>query len=375
HKYWGQVGEQWLKATKTNPQGGIDLRKPIDRQKSQILSRLQILDIPWGSLYEGPGNELGAFKEKWCLRWYPEFSLRIIEAAMWGNTLVEAASNRLQQSRPDDTLHSLAQRVLLGLRAELPQAVPVVLSRLAAQAAVTTDIAALLASLPSLIQIIQYGDARKTDVTSLALLVEELTPRLAAGLPAALRNIDEELAQSLFRDFLASHRALCQLDLPLLTAYWWPLLQRLSRSTHIAPLFQGVATRLLFDREQLDLGTVETRLSYALSQAGPPHELANWLTGFLHGSGLVLLHHSKLWEAVDQWVTALPMQELTPILPQLRRTFAAFSPGERERMLHKVRLSESPDPEPEPKLAGYSSTYDPERTAIVLAGLKQWLKS
>jgi hypothetical protein len=373
-KYRGQVGKQWLKANKTNPQGGIDLRQPTDRHKSQLLHRLQILGIPWGTLWDQGANDLGAFKEKWQLQWQPEFSLRVIEAAMWGNTIEEAANRRLQQVAEEDNLLTLAQHVLLGLQADLTQAVPVVLARLADQAAVSKDIAALLESLPTLIQIIQYGDARKTDVTSMALLVEEISPRLAAGLPAALTSIAPEAAQDLFPDFLASHRALCQLDLPLLDAHWWPLLRKLSALPGISPLFQGLATRLLFDQEQLSLATVETRLSYALSQAGPPLAIANWLAGFLHGSGLVLLHHPRLWQVVDNWIDTLPMDELSPILPQLRRTFASFSPGERERILQRVRLSPSAARATETPEAKPTPAYDSARVEVLLAGLEQWLK-
>jgi hypothetical protein len=373
-KYWGQVGEQWLKATKSNPQGGIDLRQPTDRHKSQLLNRLLILGISWGNLWEVPGNDLGAFKERWRLQWQPEFSLRLVEAAMWGNTVVEAAGQRLQQFADEVSLLQLAQNVLLGLRADLPQAIPPVLTRLAAQAALTKDVAALLASLPTLIQIIQYGDARKTDVTSMALLIEELTPRLAAGLPTALTQIDTEVAQGLFLDFLATHRALCQLDLPLLDRHWRPLLHKLSELPGIAPLFQGLATRLLFDQEELPLATVETRMSYALSKAGPPLTVANWLTGFLHGSGLVLLHHSKLWAAVDNWIDRLTMDELTPVLPQLRRTFAAFSPGERERILARVQRSQTAALDLNTATATADTAYDKERAAVLRAGLAQWLK-
>ncbi|MGH1436957.1 MAG: DUF5682 family protein [Lewinella sp.] len=344
-KYWGITGEKWLKGTKTNPRGGIDLREDNDLQKSQLLHSLQILDISWGHQQEVSANDLGAFKELWLLQWQPEFSLSILEAAMWGNSLPEAADNKLRQQDPTANILQLSQAVLLGLKADLRPAVDVVTQLLRDRSALTKDVQELLAGLPTLIKIIQYGDARKTDVTALAILVEEIAPRLAAALPASAMNIDEEAAQLLLSDFLATHRGLCQLALPLLDDHWWPAVEKLANIPGIAPLLKGLATRLLFDQERLDLEETSQRLDFALSPGNEPMEVTNWLAGFLNGSGLLLLHHPPLWQLVDRWVQALPLDELEPLLPLLRRTFAQFSPGERQRMLGLVQKGYQPEDE------------------------------
>ncbi len=344
-KYWGITGEKWLKGTKTNPRGGIDLREDNDLQKSQLLHSLQILDISWGHQQEVSANDLGAFKELWLLQWQPEFSLSILEAAMWGNSLPEAADNKLRQQDPTANILQLSQAVLLGLKADLRPAVDVVTQLLRDRSALTKDVQELLAGLPTLIKIIQYGDARKTDVTALAILVEEIAPRLAAALPASAMNIDEEAAQLLLSDFLATHRGLCQLALPLLDDHWWPAVEKLANIPGIAPLLKGLATRLLFDQERLDLEETSQRLDFALSPGNEPLEVTNWLAGFLNGSGLLLLHHPPLWQLVDRWVQALPLDELEPLLPLLRRTFAQFSPGERQRMLGLVQKGYQPEDE------------------------------
>ncbi len=336
-KYWGKVGEQWLKATKANPRGGLDLRSESDLLKSQLLNQLQILNINWGSQQQNSANALGAFKELWLLHWQPEFSLQVLEAAMWGNTVLEAADQKLRQQESDADIATLAKAVLLGLRAGLKDSVQVVVQQLQDRSALTRDVQELLAGLPSLIKIIQYGDARKTDVTALALLVEEVAPRLATSLPGAAMSLDEEAAQLLLRDFLATHRGLCQLELPLLDDHWWPAVQKLADIPGIAPLLKGLATRLLFDQERIDLIDTARRLDYALSPGNEPLEVANWLAGFLNGSGLVLLHHPPLWDLVDRWVAQLDMDHLQGILPLLRRTFSSFSPNERQRMLERVK--------------------------------------
>lgn len=373
-KYWGSIGEQWVKATKTRPQGGIDLREPTDLLKSELLHQLQILGIPWGTLGEAGVNDQGAFKERWLLAWQPEFSLRIIEAAMWGNTVHAAAWRCLQSELATQSLLALAQRVLLGLRAGLQQAVPPVIQQLQAQAAITSDVTALLAVLPALIRIVQYGDARKTDVTALAMLIEELTPRLAIGLLGAATQIDEEQARDLFQATLAVHLGLSQMELPLLDDHWWPALHKLADYPGVHPLLQGLAVRLLFDRQQRDIEAVTERLSYALSRGNPPQDVANWLSGFLHGSGLILLYHQSLWRLVDDWVQQLDMEEMDTVLPLLRRTFAAFPAGEREQILRLVKKTTLGEGQEAPDVAvEMDNSFDPERAERVLDGLASWL--
>ena len=372
-KYWGKVGEQWLKATKANPRGGLDLRSESDLLKSQLLNQLQILSINWGSQQQNSANALGAFKELWLLHWQPEFSLQVLEAAMWGNTVLEAADQKLRQQETDADIATLAKAVLLGLRAGLKDSVQVVVQQLQDRSALTRDVQELLAGLPSLIKIIQYGDARKTDVTALALLVEEVAPRLATSLPGAAMSLDEEAAQLLLRDFLATHRGLCQLELPLLDDHWWPAVQKLADIPGIAPLLKGLATRLLFDQERIDLIDTARRLDYALSPGNEPLEVANWLAGFLNGSGLVLLHHPPLWDLVDRWVAQLDMDHLQGILPLLRRTFSSFSPNERQRMLERVK--EPPiEIENTPDKAVAIPVVNDDLAEQLLADLDTWIK-
>ncbi len=370
NKYWGKTGAFWIKGTKKNPRGGIDLREATDLMKSQLLYQLQILAIHWGKTQETNANDLGAFKELWLLEWQPEFSLSIIEAAMWGNQVAEAAAKCLLQQQADNGVLALAKAVLLGLKAGLQQSVPTLVTLLKDRAALTRDVQELLVGLPTIIQIIQYGDARKTDVTSLALLLEELTPRLATGLAGVATAIDEEAAKDLMKHILACHRGLSALELPLLEDHWWPAIQKLGDLPGVTPLIKGLAVRLLFDQEKIDLPATSQRLDYALSRGNQPLEIANWIAGFLHGSGLILLHHPALWQITDQWISDMDMDDLQEISPLLRRTFSNFSPGERQRMLQLVLGKTSQTAMQEPVITNH---YDAERAAVIAEGVKAWM--
>jgi hypothetical protein len=83
----------------------------------------------------------------------------------------------------------------------------------------------------------------------------------------------------------------------------------------------------------------ERRVSHALSTASEPAQAAAWVEGFLKGSGLLLLHDERLWRVIDDWMTALPVDGFTVLLPLLRRTFSTFPAPERRQMGERAKRS------------------------------------
>ena len=337
-KLWETAGELYLKATKANPRGGIDLRADNDLRKSHLLHRLNLLDINWGKLQPLGPDTLSSFKEIWLLEWQPEFSLYLIERASYGNTVGAAAGKYAEEKALAlKTVLPLAQLTLDCLRAGLPDTVPELMAALRARAAETTDVAALLAALPTLVQTSRYGDSRKTDTTALLQVIDELLPRLCAGLPAAATNIDDEQAEDLLNHLAGSNYALAQLDNEEHNDIWVNGLHRTVAVGGTHPLIEGHCVRLLYDREQLDRQATGVRFTRALSAGNNAHYIAQWLAGFLHGSGQLLFHYPPLWTLVNNWVSGLTWEEFEQILPLLRRTFADFSVYDRRRLLGLVQ--------------------------------------
>ena len=67
----------------------LDLRGETDRDRSRLLHRLRLLDVPWGTVTVASGE--GTFKEAWRLRWQPEYLVSLIERARYGTTVQAAA--------------------------------------------------------------------------------------------------------------------------------------------------------------------------------------------------------------------------------------------------------------------------------------------
>ena len=326
-----------LKAEAGGRELDLDLRKPNDLDKSHLLHRLGVLDVDWGEQVEVSGKT-GTFHEVWALQWHPELAVALIEAGMWGTTVVDAAGARAasdsDQAKSLAEVTGLLERCLL---AALPAAVTHVMGVLADRAALDTDIGHLMDALPALARALRYGDVRRTDATTIAGVIDGLVVRICIGLPVAASSLDDEAAAALLRRLLGVHESLALLDRTHLSARWRGALRQLADRAGLHGLLAGRCTRLLLDAGDLAAGDVALRMAATLSAGEDPGRAAAWIEGFLSGSGLILLHDRSLLELVDGWLGGVPADVFPDVLPLLRRTFATFSPAERRQLGGRVR--------------------------------------
>ena len=315
----------------------LDLRKEIDLNRSHLLHRLLLLNIAWGQPQTTSGK--GTFKEGWQLCWRPELSLAVIEAGRWGNTIA-AAAGAFAKHQADDasnlpTLTQLLDQVLL---AALPEAITHLMIQLQAAAAVASDVTHLMAALPPLANILRYRDVRQTDSAVVTKVVDGLTARICIGLPGACASLDDEAAAALLKAIDQTHSALKLLQQANHLKAWSAVLLYLCDRVTLHGLIAGRCCRLLLDEGSLRPEETARRLGLALSLASDPTQAAAWVEGFLQGSGLLLLHDDAIWQVLDDWVTDLPSETFTALLPLLRRTFSNFPAPERRQMGERVRL-------------------------------------
>ena len=321
----------------------LDLRKPNGLARSHLLHRLNLLGIPWGRM-ERVRGQLGTFHEIWALQWEPAFAVAVIEKAVWGNTLVAAAAafaRHLADQAPDlASITALLEQVLL---ADLPGAVEHVVSCLQAHTALTGDVAGLMEALPPLARTVRYGSVRQDarvaelDLAGIATVVDGLATRICIGLPLACASLDDDAARQMLERVEAVHTGLRLLQRPALLEQWQRTLQQLADQQGLHGLLAGRCCRFLYDQAAFSSEEVARRLRLVISPANDPAQAAAWLEGFLHRSGLLLLHDDALWAILDEWVAALPAASFEAVLPLLRRTFSAFPAPERRQMGERVR--------------------------------------
>ncbi|MBD2768953.1 hypothetical protein IC235_13760 [Hymenobacter sp. BT664] len=345
----------------------LDLRQPAQLDRSHLLHRLRLLDINWGEPEEVSGKS-GTFHEIWRLRWEPEFALAIIEAGRWGNTVLSAAAARATARAAEaTTLEAVSQVLEQALRADLGPAIPALVARLETIGADTRDVTHLLAALPPLVQVLRYGNVRRTDTAQVAQVVQQLVPRLCIGLPAACVGLDYDAARPLLARIEGTHQAIRLLQNPDHEADWYAALAAVQRNAASNGLLAGAAARLLFDAQQADADTTATVLGLALAPAQPTDYATAWIEGFLRGSGLLLIHHRELFGLLDTWLGSLAEDTFRETVPLLRRAFTDFSVPERQQLLALAGQDAARPTAPD------AIAIDWERGRRVLPGLRQLL--
>ncbi|MFB7472096.1 DUF5682 family protein [Kitasatospora sp. NPDC056184] len=330
----------------------LDLRKETDAARSRLLHRLRLLGVDWGVPVRSAVASTGTFRESWRLCWQPEFAVRIAEAAQWGTTVERAAAGKaVGTARAAAELAELTGLVETCLVAGLAEALPAVMRVLADCAALDTDVAHLAGALPALVRALRYGDVRGTDHGALGEVAGGLADRICVGLPPACTGLDAAGAAVMRGHLDEVHGAIGLLDQPDgsaaglagLADRWAATLRALARrepsggpATGVPGLLRGRAVRLLLDDGRLDSGEAGRRLGLVLSAANSPADAAGWIEGFLTGGGALLLHDPRLLGLLDDWLTGVPAEVFTDVLPLLRRTFATLEAGVRHTVGSRV---------------------------------------
>lgn len=344
----------------------LDQRKETDLARSRLLHRLAILNIPWGTRVNTGRRQTSTFHEVWKLQWKPEFAVAIIEAACYGNTVAAAAAGCVnQRAAAASDLPALTAMLDNVMLADLPGAVEQLVDRIAAVSAVSTDVGHLMDALPSLTDILRYGDVRKTDAALVQPLVSGLVSRVCAGLIPACGSLDDDAAAKMRTRIDQVQAALITLDQPALIDPWSEQLARLG-DTDLHGLITGRCWRHLLDTSKTDADHAASRLALALSPGNDPAKASAWLEGFLAGSGMVLVHDPRLLAIVDQWVASLPTDIFEQVCPIARRTFSSFESPERRQIGERLKKGFATSPTGSPASNSVAAdNIDPQRAALV----------
>ncbi|GAA2075167.1 hypothetical protein GCM10009801_29650 [Streptomyces albiaxialis] len=147
---------------------------------------------------------------------------------------------------------------------------------------------------------------------------------------------------------------------------WRAMLRGLARRDLMPGLLRGRCARLLLDDGELSDDEAARLMGLVLSPGTPPADAAAWIEGFLAGGGMLLVHDERLLALVDGWLSGVPGDAFTDVLPLLRRTFAEFEPGVRRSLGEQVRRPSAARAVPGEGPAGFGPGLDEERADVVL---------
>jgi hypothetical protein len=329
----------------------LDLRDGTHLERSRLLHRLRLLNIPWGQPMPVRGRG-GTFREVWNVQWMPEYTLRVIEANVWGNTVLEATTEYAKDlAKGAKNLASLTQLLDSVILADVTEVLSDVMKRIEDEAAQGHDIQHMIDALQPLVRVLRYGSVRQTDKTMLQHVVDGLITRICVGLPTTCASMNNEAASEMLERVNAMQNVITTLQNKAHRENWQQVLKTLADMPNVHGLLAGRSCRLLLESKifsstdtmqclerAMFLSPISTRTVDELLQT------AFWLEGFLKGSGLLLIHDEILWKLVDAWVESVNGEQFVEILPLLRRTFSSFNENIRQQLSERVKRGEVAEP-------------------------------
>lgn len=312
----------------------LDLRSESGLFRSTLLHRLSALSVPWGRLSDA-GKSRGTFRERWVLRWDPEYAVELVENLVYGPTIEQAAAGRVQaRMKEAEDLAVLADLVFQAMTAQLGDAAKDGIALLGDRAGQTSDCTEMLSSLPPLADVLRYGKARATDTGQLGDLFGKIAVQGALALPYASRGLDDEATDALRYTVHGADAAIRLIeDQADLAEQWHKSLHRIINDTQASRPIAGLAARLLYEAAQMTSEDAVALLSRMLSPGVPVADAAGFFGGFLEGAAQRLLYDAGLRNCIDQWITDLGEESFTEYLPLFRRVFSNMDRTERKRLL------------------------------------------
>lgn len=314
----------------------LDLRKPLDLERSYFLNRLNILNVAWGQKQKSH-IKTSTFHENWKLEWRPEMSLALIEASIWGKTLIEASSNKLMDAATKcSSFKTLVMLLGQALEANLEDSIEGSMRLASERSNASLDVSELLSALPVLVSISRYGNVREIDAVLVRSLVGHLAEKVIINLEAALVSLDDDAARFMMRLISDCEEALRIYEEDRYIGELYTLLSRLARKPSIHPLISGKTTKLLFDARRLDEAAAGAIMQFSLSKASTHAYSGMWLEGFLTDNAQVLIHDHTFFQVVDGWLQNLESEQFQELLPLLRKVMGPYSKAEKRNIQERV---------------------------------------
>jgi hypothetical protein len=367
----------------------LHMTTPAEAEQSVFLHRLAVAGVPYGQEIEsglgGRGRaaqgsameQLARVREKWELQWSPSTDASLIERTAWGSTLVEVCGRLLAKRLEESGRVDQGATVLLEMAVcDLVEALPAAMDRCEALAADSVSFPALARAAYQLDGLLSYGAARRLPAERLSLLAGQLFTRAALNLPAAARCADDAAAE--VSAALTPLYELVGRGSPATAAgaeEFWEAVAAVAEATGAHAGLRGLALVLLELGGRLGEGVLAGRLRYLLSMAGEVGDNARLVAGVFSLHRGTLLRNRALIGAVTGFLLDLEIEELTPLLPVLRRSLGDLSPSERQYLaetLDKVLGTDGGDAGRTLRLSTTDELWLREADAAVGAVLADW---
>lgn len=318
------------------------VRAARDRQRSQVLTRLQHLGVDYAQLLRGPnlrtGENLDRVEQVWALHWSPENRAALFACAAYGATLADAAAERLREqiaTDPPRSVHAVQHLIAacaLGLHDFLPPLLTAIMDRLDTDSMLSSTLQAM----HSLVSLYRHRDALDAiALTSLEPLLRRCGER-AIWLLSTLPDTAPDRSPETVLGLVALDHAATTLGDDLLdrSAMLEALEHVRPRLVRVAAI-TGAADAVLWRAgvRQAD----QLRRAILQQFTDPDPEAAGaYLGGLMAVARRAYQEHDVLITAAGDGLSRLEEMDFRRALPRLRREHTALNPGETARLARHI---------------------------------------
>jgi hypothetical protein len=352
-EFWREVRERRLPGTDAPESFALHLHNEIEIGTSIFLHRLRLAGIPYATFQGTRGTAAGASKveeaaggfaalsrarESWEAQWTPATDVGLVERIVYGNTLQEVATRKLDEQLQSASTTSDAAEVLVeSVIAACPQTLSAALHACDTFATVDDDLPSLARACRALSGLTAYGTSR-TRSSGADQVIPDLCRKTFAR--AVLRVGDacagtDEAMPPVTEALRTLHDvAMAQ---PIVDKDAWLAAARgLVDSYQVNPIASGLACGLLYLAQAIGEQEISQIVGQRLSNTLEPDKSASFLTGFLDVNALVIVKNRPVVEALDAFIQSIEADRFRNVLPTLRRAFAVLGATERRYLLENV---------------------------------------
>ncbi len=317
----------------------LDLEDPRDLTRSRILHQCRVLQLG-GFRYDGgvdfaTREDLSEVWEDWSVGWNPEFEATLIEAAVYGSDLQEAAAARaleLAQATGVDAKKAALiaiDAVLMGI-VDIAEAL---CRKLEAIVRDESDFFKVTAALAHVLYLYGHDEVLGSAGNSnLASLLRETYAR-ALWLFESLGGVKDRDAELIgaIRDIHQTFQRCYQRDDDDRAEYV-EVVTRAANDEDQPPLTRGAAMGALYSLREVDTDRILALMRYF----GDPVAVGDFLIGFFSLAREAAQRDPRLLQLLDEIVCDLESGEFLEVLPGLRLAFTFFTPQEKHKLVDQL---------------------------------------
>lgn len=306
----------------------------LDLNRSFLLHRLRVIRVSFGKQKEVKQDN-ATWSEQWVLRWTPEAEIELVEAALQGDTIAQAASFQMKErveaaGSMGDIALVIEDAFTCGMAAAVSYATRA-LQAMSVDAAALDDLAATAHRLSV---VIQYGNIRRLDPSPLEPILQQLFYRSCLILPGACICDDGGskavvTAMEMLNEAALSHEFLDR-------QAWISALEETAYRDDLNTRISGFAGAILLERGIMDSERLKREVQRRLSRGIPADLGAGWFEGLAMKNRYALIARLSLWESLDEYLKTLDDGEFKRALVFLRRAFADFTSREKDEIAENL---------------------------------------